>query len=75
MKILRDRFDLENEIVALHTFADQLGNVSEGLMEARLTTDEAVNAIEGLNVLLKLQAEKLFDTMTQCFKLDGYRDE
>ena len=61
--------------MALHAFADQLGNVSEGLMEARLTTDETVNAIEGINVLLKLQAEKLLDTLSQCFKLDGYRDE
>jgi hypothetical protein len=72
---MKDRFDLENEIVALHSFADQLSTVSEAIMEARLTTDETVNAIEGINVLLKLQAEKLFDTMSQCFKLDGYRDE
>ena len=72
---MKDRFDLENEIMALYAFADQLGNVSAGLMEARLTTDETVNAIEGINVLLKLQAEKLFDTLSQCFKLDGYRDE
>jgi hypothetical protein len=72
---MKDRFDLENEIMALYAFADQLGNVSKGLMEARLTTDETVNAIEGINVLLKLQAEKLFDTLSQCFKLDGYRDE
>ena len=67
---MKDRFDLENEIVALHSFADQLSTVSEGIMEARLTTDETVNALEGINVLLKLQAEKLFDTMSQCFKLD-----
>lgn len=72
---MKDRFDLENEIMGLYAFVDQLGNVSEGLMEARLTTDGAVNAIEGISVLLKLQAEKLFDTMSQCFKLDGYRDE
>ena len=72
---MKDRFDLENEIMGLYAFVDQLGNVSEGIMETRLTTDEAVNALEGINVLLKLHAEKLFDTMSQCFKLDGYRDE
>lgn len=72
---MKDRFDLENEIMSLYSFVDQLGNISEGLMEERLTNDEAANAIEGINILLKLQAEKLFDTMTQCFKLDGYRDE
>jgi hypothetical protein len=72
---MKNRFDLENEIMGLYSFVDQLGNVSEGIMEARLTTDETVNALEGINVLLKLQAEKLFDTMTQCFTLDGYRHE
>ena len=72
---MKNRFDLENEIMGLYAFVDQLGNVSEGIMETRLTTDEAVNALEGINVLLKLHAEKLFDTMAQCFKLDGYRDE
>jgi hypothetical protein len=72
---MKDRFDLENEIMGLYAFVDQLGNVSEGVMETRLTTDETVNALEGINVLLKLHAEKLFDTMTQCFKLDGYRYE
>ena len=72
---MKNRFDLENEIMGLYAFVDQLGNVSEGIMETRLTTDEAVNALEGINVLLKLHAEKLFDTMSQCFKLDGYRDE
>ena len=71
---MKNRFDLENEIMGLYAFVDQLGNVSEGIMETRLTTDEAVNALEGINVLLKLHAEKLFDTMSQCFKLDGYRD-
>lgn len=71
---MKDRFDLENEITTLHTFADNLGTLSEGILEHNLTTDETVNAIEGLRVMLTLQANKLLDTMTQCFKLDQYRD-
>ena len=53
---MKNRFDLENEIMGLYAFVDQLGNVSEGIMETRLTTDEAVNALDGINVLLKLHA-------------------
>jgi hypothetical protein len=71
---MKDRFNLEDEISALHNFADNLGTLSEGIMEQDLSKDEIVNAIEGLRVMLSLQANKLFDTMTQCFKLDQYRE-
>lgn len=72
---MKDRFDLENEINTLYTFSDQLGTLSEGILEHNLSTDETVNAIEGLRVMINLQAQKLHDTMAQCFKLDGYRYE
>ncbi len=71
---MKDRFDLENEISALYNFAENLGTLSEGILEQDLSKDEIVNAIEGLRVMLSLQANKLMDTMSQCFKLDQYRD-
>lgn len=71
---MKDRFDLENEINTLYTFSDQLGTLSEGILEHNLTTDETVNVIEGLRVILNLQAQKMHDTMSQCFKLDNYRE-
>jgi hypothetical protein len=71
---MKDRFDLENEITKLYTFVDDLGTLSEGIMEHDLSRDEITNAIEGLRVMLSLQANKLMDTMSQCFKLDQYRD-
>ena len=71
---MKDRFDLENEIMTLYTFAENLSTLSEGILEHNLSTDEAVNAIEGIRVMLNLQANKLMDTMTQCFKLDQYRE-
>jgi hypothetical protein len=70
---MKDRFNLEDEINQLYTFADQLGNISEGVLEQDLSTDEIANAIEGLRVIMKLQTQKLHDTMSQCFKLDQYR--
>jgi hypothetical protein len=71
---MKDRFDLENEILALHNLAENLGTLSEGILEHDLSRDEIVNGIEGLRVMLTIQANKLMDTMTQCFKLDQYRD-
>lgn len=72
---MKDRFNLEEEISQLHNFADNLNTISEGILEHGLSEDETVNAIIGLSVLLKLQANKLHDTMSQCFKLDNYNRE
>lgn len=72
---MKDRFNLEDEINNLYSFSDQLGTLSESIIEHRLTTDETVNAIEGLRVMINLQTQKLYDTMCQCFRLDGYSNE
>lgn len=71
---MKDRFNLEDEINMLYSFSDQLGSLSEGILEYNLTNDEVVNAIEGLKVMISLHANKLHDTMSQCFKLDNYKD-
>jgi hypothetical protein len=70
---MKDRFDLESEISFLHNFSENLKTISEGILEHDLSRDEIVNAIEGVRVLLELQANKLLDTMSQCLKLDQYR--
>lgn len=72
---MKDRFDLETDISQLHNFAEQLSLISQGILEHNLSTDDTVNAIEGLRVMINLQASKMQDTMCQCFKLDTYRDE
>jgi hypothetical protein len=69
---MKDRFDLENDINTLYTFSDQLSLLSEGILEHDLDTDQVVNVLEGLKVLVNLQTQKLHDTMSQCFKLDQY---
>lgn len=71
---MKDRFDLETEISTMYNFADQLGSLSEGILEHNLSNDEIVNALEGLKVLINIHTNKLLDTMSQCFKLDHYND-
>lgn len=71
---MKDRFILEDEISQLYTFADQLGSLSEGVLEHNLENDEIANALGGLKVLLQIHANKLHDTMSQCFKLDEYKN-
>jgi hypothetical protein len=70
---MKTRFDLEDEISTLYTFAKQLETLNEGILEYDLSTDEISNVVEGLRVMLELHAQKMNDTMCQCFKLDNYR--
>lgn len=71
---MKDRFDLETEIGDLYNFAEHLNTISTGILEHNLSEDDTVNAIVGISVLLKLQANKLHDTMSQCLKLDQYKN-
>lgn len=70
---MKDRFNLEDEISQLYNFSDQLGTLSEGILEHNLTHDDIVNVIEGLRVMITLHTNKLHDTMNQCFRLNNYR--
>lgn len=70
---MKDRFNLEDEINTLYSFGEQLGSLSEGILEHDLSKDEIVNVIEGLRVMINLQTQKLHDTMCQCFNLDTYQ--
>jgi len=72
---VKTRFELEDEISQLYNFADQLNTLSEGILEHNLSNDEIVNVLQGLRVMINLQATKLHDTMSQCFKLDNYNDQ
>lgn len=70
---MKNRFDLENEIGTLYNFAEQLNTLANGVGEKKLTDDEIMNALSGLRVMLNLQADKLYDTMCQCFNLEPYK--
>jgi len=69
------RFDLEQKILETHNFVDRLNDISYGVIEVGMTQDEVSNAIDGLAVLIKLHAEKLFDLYKKTFNLDEYRDD
>jgi DUF438 domain-containing protein len=75
---MKDRFDLENEIMRLHTFAEDIEMVSNLLSESENIDDDlcnkSTNVLNYLSTILSLQADKLMDTMCQCFKLDEYRN-
>jgi len=74
---MKDRFDLENEIMRTTNYADDLRTITESMINDSLDNmdvDKYINAIEGVASLIELHSNKMFDTMSQCFKLDAYRN-
>jgi hypothetical protein len=70
---MKDRFDLETEIMDIYNFASHIRSVSKAALESKISKDEIANALEGIAVLLELKSETLTDTMCQVLKLDEYR--
>lgn len=67
-----DRFDLEQCITKTHDFVDILNDISYGILEVGMTNDEIANSIDGLAVMLKIHAEKMFDIFKQVHSLDEH---
>ena len=75
---MKDRFDLEQEILRITNYADDLRTIAENMIEDSINgtgnADKYANAIEGVATLIEMQTNKMFDTMSQCFKLDNYKE-
>ena len=75
---MKDRFDLEQEILITTNYADDLRTVVENMLndsiEGITDVDRYANAIEGIAILIEMQSNKMLDTMSQCFKLDNYKE-
>jgi hypothetical protein len=75
---MKDRFNLENEIMKLYSFVDNIESALEYLVESDVdpkVIDDMSNMLLGTSTMLGLHAGKMFDTMNQCFRLDEYSPE
>lgn len=72
---MKTRFELENEINKTFNFADNLDMICRGILENQLTSDEIVNALQGIKILINIHTDCLNDTMAQVFHLDQYQDD
>ena len=69
-----DRFELESQIMGLHSIVDSLNDISYGVLEADMSADDISNAVDGLAVMVELKIAKLFDLYKSIFQLDEYCD-
>lgn len=76
---MKDRFDLEQEIMQIKNYSEDIRMVVEDLLNCQesiddIDTDKYCNVLEGVATLLDMHSDKMFDTMSQCFKIDNYRE-
>lgn len=76
---MKDRLDLEEDVLSFYNFAENVDTVANYLMESEGVDsdlcDKVVNALNGISALMKIQTDKTFDTLRQCFRLDEYKDQ
>ena len=69
---MKDRFDLETDILQFSNFSDQIRLVCYSYFNGKLDEDKMADALEGIAVLIELHQDKTFDSFKQIFKLDEY---
>ena len=75
---MKTRFDLEEEIMKLYVFIDNIDDAITYLADSDVdpkVIDTISNILTGTSTLMGIHAEKMLDTMSQCFKLDQYRED
>jgi hypothetical protein len=75
---MKTRFELEDEIMKLYAFVDNIENAVEFLAESDVdpkVMDTMSNILLGTSTMMGLHVEKMLDTVSQCFKLDQYKED
>jgi hypothetical protein len=72
---MKDRFDLEQEIMQLVTFKEILDNLAWRIMDASepMEEDKIINTLLGLSEMIDTHNIKMMDTLSQAFSLGHYR--
>lgn len=66
--VSKDRFDLEQEIMACWGVTSDLDILMEGVLEKDMSQDDIANALLGMKVMYDLKFDKLFSTFSQLIQ-------
>ena len=71
---MKDRFDLEQDLMNFSQITDELDMLHEQLLDGPkpMTEDEISNYIFALQHMCKLRYDRVWDTFCQAFELDDY---
>ena len=72
---MKDRFDLEQEIMQIVSFKEIVDTLAWRVLDSvePLSEDRIANALIGLSEMLDHHNVKMLDTLSQCFRLNEYR--
>ena len=80
-KKLKDRFDLEQDIMRCWNVVDDIDMLYENVCDnpkfdmPAETSDRVANALLGLKELYEMRFERLNDTFCQCYRLNEYHTQ
>ena len=72
-----DRFDIEQGIMHVWSIDQDIDNLLWKIMdssEGPMTEDDLANYLIGIQSILNVRCERLFDVYCKAFKLDHYRE-
>lgn len=71
---MKDRFDLESDITALYSTAEDLKCVADMMYDSDIiyTADLQHTVLHGIAEVLNAKVEKAMDTLCQVYKLNQY---
>lgn len=74
---MKDRFDLEQEIMQIMSFKEIVDTLAWRVMDSvePLSEDRIANALIGLSEMLDNHNVRMMDTLSQCFRLNEYRQQ
>jgi len=74
---MKDRFDLEADIMALWHTADDIKVIWESIYDSQInwTTDRIANVLLGLEELVNARADRCFNTFEQVYQLNQHAPE
>ena len=66
----QDRFDFEQQLLQCWRVTDDIKDVSEGILEGDLNTDDAANILIGVRHMYELKFNKLWDLFEGVYMSD-----
>ena len=65
-----DRFDFEYQLLQCWRVTDDIKDVSGGIFDGSLDTDQSVTILNGLNQMYELKFNKLWDLFEDVYMVD-----
>ena len=72
---MKDRFDLEQDIMGLWQTSDDIKVIWESIADSDIkwSHDDVINVLLGLERLVHARGDRCFNTFTQVMELDQYK--